>query len=585
MTVLLLSLSLLGCTPQPSFAPVSRGTVVLGAGWSAQPWEDPPLNTASLSTATQLRLPAGMAGAGSELRLDGAWWTVEATVNGTAASATGGIAPTWVDLGGALVDGENTLSLQVSPPAPNTSTLETGGSLSSAARSPRGAQLLAAPILLLQPAQHVSYATLGATGSGLHPRAVTEDAPEGATVHFKAVLDGKVLADLGTAPVVAGTAQATEAPFPTDAWGIGAGSLFWLVAELRGADGAVLDRWAGRTGARQAQPSDSGGLQIGDQAGPLMGARMVNEGDMDFFRERLQGYAAAGVNALEVHGEQLRPDYLGAADELGLPVVVVPRCIGRSGRNRNVNRSTLAATYAAQDARMARALAEHPSVVLLAVEGPTGGARLHSDALLSGPLDGSRLPVAGSEPRVSFDVPARVVNISGGVTLATLQTTCMPKRCERAWMVEMTAHWNRNRSGRPSDQWALCAAAFSSHLDGGSPGGIIPTPNQRDEAGWSAAWGSLAASRGLPQVPGSGRGDATVTVTGLTPGEVVWLEAPLLNPTGAIADSSGAASLSLYHAGPATVRAGARSAAVTLTPGRWEDFAWLPQTATVALTP
>jgi hypothetical protein len=580
-------LMLASCTGRPDFTPVGRATVTLDAGWSARPWETPGSSVKVLELSTKLTLPAALAGGGSELRLDGAWWSILATTNGETSAGTGGIAPTWIDLGDALRPGENTLSLRITPPAPNASSLMTAGSLTSAARAPQGAQLQAAPTLILQPAVHVSFAEVGATAEGLRPRALVEGAPEGATVRFRAVLDGALLADLGSAPVTAGTAQAPLQPWSKKPWGIGGGALFWLTAELTDTSGVVLDRWAGRTGARTAAAGESG-LVIGGQSSVLMGARMVNQEDTASFRERLAWYASAGVNALEIHGEQLRPDWLSATDELGVPVVVVPRCIGRAGRNRQGAQGALGALYTEQDARMRRALAEHPSVVMLAVEGPTGGARLHSDAILTGDVaGGDRLPVAGSEPRVTFDFPARVLHIASGDRLENLQTSCMPRRCERSWVVEITPYWSRSRGHAPSPQtqWSLCAAAFASHLELGSPGGIIPTPNQRDQAGWSESWSAVAASADVPQLTGDGRGPSGLRVTGLQPGELVWLDAPLLTVVGAVADSSGTAILSLWHEGEATVRAGQRSAPVTLDAGEWEDFAWKPHFAAVDLSP
>lgn len=578
---------LASCSRTPSLAPVSRATVVLDGGWSEAPWDTPSENARALTLSTTLDLPEGLAGAGSELRLDGAWWEIQATTNGQVSATTGGIVPTWVDLGGALKAGQNTLALRIVPPVANASTLMTGGSMTSAARAPRGAQLQSAPTLILQPAQHVSYAEVGATPEALHPRAVLDGVPDGATVRFRAVLDGRVLAELGQATVAGGIAQAPAVPWRGDTWGIGEGALFWLSAELRSADGTVLDRWDGRTGARAAQPAE-GGLRIGDQVAVLMGARMVNDADTEAFRERLRGFAQAGVNALEIHGEQLREDWLSAADELGLPVVIVPRCIGRAGRSRHGARQALDVLYADQDRRMQRALAEHPSAVLYAVEGPTGGARLHSGDILQGsPGDGARLPVAGSEQQLAFDLPARVLHIAAGDTFETLQTSCMPKSCQDSWVVEITPYWNRSRSRAPSPQaqWALCAAAFQRHLEQGSPGGIIPTPNRNDTAGWVSSWRAVADAAQIPQVSGSGRGPSGLTVTGLAPGALAWLDAPLLSPVGAVADSSGTAVFSLWHQGAATVRAEGHEVDVQLVAGAWDGFTWRPHVVSVSLPP
>lgn len=582
----MLLLFLVGCDWTSGGAAHTRASIVLSEGWSSQPWSSTERPSHSVEMQTNIHLPDGIAHAGSELRMDGVWWAIDGNVNGNMLSATGGIAPVWLSVGPHLQEGQNELSFRLTAPEQATSTLLTGGSLTSSARAPTGAQISAAPTLIFQPEQHVSYAELQTAAEGVRPMAHTVDVPNGATVTFQAVLDGKILQRLGTATVQDGVALGELVDWGSASWALGDSALFWLTASLE-IDGQQIDHWAGRVGSRAVFPVN-GGLNIGNASTQLMGGRMVNEADMDSFSERLQMMTSAGLNAIEIHGEQLREDWLHAADELGLPVVVVPRCIGRAGRNRQGNVQKIQDLHLAQDLRMQRTLAAHPSAVLVVAEGPTGGYRLHSDQLIAGePAEGQRLPFAGSEPKYPFDVPARLVQITEGISLDTLDVQCSPRRCENAWMVEMTLYWSRDRRQvmDTESQWQLCAEAFSRHLDQGSLGGIVPLPNLRDTLGWQDAWHSLSTQREIPQVSGNARGKSTVEISGLAPGEWVWIDVPHLHPFGAVANASGQATLSIWHKGRAQVRSGARSATVDLQPGAWENFSWVPNITKVTLPP
>ena len=304
---MILLLSLLACTDRPSGTSGLPGHAVLhlDAAWDTRPWET---SAGSAQQTLQATFTLPNADLDGTLSLEGAWWTVQATLNGTPLPpATGGLVPLWIPLDGGLRAGQNTLQLTLAAPAPGTSTLETGGSLSSRDRSGAArAQLLRPPLLLLHPpGAHLSALALHAAADGrLGAQAEVEDAPPGATVRFQAVLDGAVLATLGEAPVEDGRAHLPpEADWPERRrWAApdAEAPLFWLRAELRDAQGAVLDQQAERVGARAVTVAD-GRLQVDGTPWVLLGARVVHDPRTPFAAQ-LSALAAGHIGALEIHG-------------------------------------------------------------------------------------------------------------------------------------------------------------------------------------------------------------------------------------------------------------------------------------------
>jgi hypothetical protein len=556
------------CTP--AVPPAMRAELTLDAGWSAAPWQQS-------AGGAELRIEGTFdldgAGDGSVLLVEGGWWRLTATVNGTVLPAvTGGLTEAAIPVGPHLRPGENTLALRVTAPS-GVDAILTGGSLSSVGRDQGAALLQAPPRLLLRPAAHIADAWLEARDGQLFPHAEVAGAPAGATVRFSATLDGRPLADLGTASVAAGVADAPGQPRDLPAWAAGSAALLHLHAELRDADGTRLDDAVIRTGVRQlsAVPLALDGTPL-----RLMGGRVVNQDPQTRLAEVFARLAPAGVNAAEIHGETFRRDWLEAADELGLPLVIVPRCIGRASQHSG-ERAALLATMAEQDAATARLLRTHPAVVLLAAEGPVRGDM----PLWTEPLIDTGIPIAGR------DLPARVLSLKPGDTLTTVERRCQPRDCQGSWLVELTPWWRTAPEGDKPDsltRWRLLSEALVAFMtDEAAVGAIIPTPNPREVTGWEDAWRQTAAALSIPAVPGDGRGRSEVVVTGATPGASVWLSAPLAPTVGAIADDTGSARLALYHDGPATLRVGTHSQSITLTPGRWQGYTWRPAVVEVAL--
>ena len=553
-------------------APTTQSELLLTAGWSAHPWaESVRSNPITIEGTFDL---GDDPGAGSVLVVEGAWWNLSATVNGTVLpGVTGGLTEAHIPVGPHLRDGDNTLHLTVSPPG-NTDPILTGGSLSSTARQAQNPLLWSPPRLLLRPGVYLDDAWLEVRDGTLHPHATAVGAPSGATIRFSATLDGSVLASLGEVAVVSGQADASADVTDLPRWQSDAAQLIHLTAELRDASGTSLDTLAVRTGIRElsAVPFTLNGSPL-----RLMGARVVNDGPQTSLPQTMATFAPAGINAAEIHGETFRRDWLDAADELGLPVVVVPRCIGRCSRYTG-DKEAILHQMGTQDTATARLLRRHPSVVLLAAEGPvSGGLPLWTQALL-----GSGIPLAG------HDIPARILSLKATDTLQEATLRCQPKDCRRAWLVELTPWWRKGaEEDKPGSalRWRLLADALIEYMQpaGGAIGAIVPSANPREIEGWEASWQRAAAALSIEPVSGSGRGPATVVVRGAAPGETVWLRAPMAPTVGAIADQSGVAELSLWHTGPATVIAGATQQAITLRPGQWQKYRWQPSVVEVEL--
>lgn len=456
----------------------------------------------------------------ADLVLEGAWWTATVTVNGHALEpVTGGYAPVSVRVGEWLLQGENTLAVSVVPPGEAVASVQDGElrTFSPLAGPPR---------LVLHGGSWVRAA--GLVGNGA--RAIVEDAPEGSRVAFSAWRDGERVADLGSAPVLGGIATVRSGGEHLPAWDLGNGerALLWLNAVLA-SDDATLDTAAFRTG-RAPVAVGTAGIEIGGVRRPLAGLRWSGAAvDAD-----LKWLAAAGLDAIELHGQPITEALLDATDEAGVAVAIVPRCDGRirqGGGTRRPIGSADPASWAnplldAQDARAIAAVLRHPSVVLWAMEADQAQkpARLDGIARDGRPIAGRDLPLLHGPPQ-----PA-------------------------GWQIEYTAD-----VVFPEQQLAAAIA-------GGATGGILPGPPGRAPESWLAGVTGALGGAGLA-VPQARIGPARVDVPGLLPGDVVWLEAPGTERVGAVAGADGVAQLSLWFEGAATVTLPSGSQPVTLRRG------------------
>jgi hypothetical protein len=568
-------LILVACTGTPAADPTGRATLDLASAWDRQPWLGQSGGGQALRLQARVDLPADRVLPGSVLVLEGAWWTVQAEVNGAALPpATGGLAPVELPVGPHLRAGENTLSLVLSPPAPGTPPLLTGGGLTSGARwKPNQPDLQVAPRLELRPAAHVATVALPLDGGRVTPTATVAGAPDGSRVRFSVSLDGEQVAQLGDGPVVDGRATAPEAGWDLDDWRPGRPALYLAQAELLGPDGAVLDRMARRTGALDIS-HDARALRISGDPVRLMAVRITSH-DRDL-PARFRELAPGGANGVEVHGELARTEWLDQADELGLPAVVVPRCVGRT--NKGNPTPAILDSQRAQDLRLVDHLAHHPSPVLWATEGSTASSQkknpgppkvLFTDGLLADPLD---------RPVTQHDLPARVQRVGAGGPARAHADSCEQEGCQGAWLTEVT--W---RGAPTPDMWTQMGARTQHALtEGGALGVVIPTPQRSGDASWAPAWAAVGAAVGAaPAVAGPFRARSVVQLSGGTPGSTVFVEAAGHPTVGTVLDASGGGTVRLWHAGSAEVVAGARRLPVTLTAGQWSG--WVEQPAPVSV--
>ena len=576
--LLALLLLLAACTGTPAADPTVRASLDLAAAFDRQPWSAGGPEGRDLRLAARFDLPADRVMRGSVLVLEGAWWTIQATVNGTALPpATGGLAPVELAVGTHLRAGANTLVLELSPPPPGTPPLLTGGGLASGARwKPDRADLQVAPRLELRPEAHVQTVSLPMNDGRVTPVARVAGAPVGSRVRFSVSLDGEQVADLGEGSVRDGRATAPATTWGLDAWRPGDPALYLVQAELLGPDGSLLDRLSRRSGALEVD-ADASGVSVSGEPVRVMAVRITSH-DADL-PGRFAELAPGGVNGVELHGELARSRWLDQTDELGLPTVVVPRCVGRTNKG-NPTEAILAAQHA-QDLRLVDHLAHHPSPLLWATEGSTADSQkknpgppkvLYTEGLLEDPL---------VRPVTQHHLPARVQRVGPGTPGSAAYDSCEVEGCVGAWLTEVT--W---RGAPAPDMWSRMGARTQHALtEGGALGVVIPTPQRRGDASWAPAWAAVGAAVGAtPSPTGPFRAGSVVQLSGGRPGAAVFVEAPGHATVGTVLDETGAGAVRLWHVGTASVVAEGRRLPVTLTAGRWSDWVEEPAPVGVALS-
>lgn len=578
VAIALLGAACTGRAPAPD--PGARAVVSLDRAFDLRPWAEtrPSQRRGPLELRATFTLPADRVGAGSALELEGLWWTAAVTVNGQALPpVTGGNATAVVPVGGALQAGENTVVLRLSPPTDET-PLEHGGGLASSSFSRDRATLQAPPRLVLRPAAHVAWATLRAVGDQVVPVAQVSGAPAGAVVRFSVVDDAGDLHPLGQGAVGAdGRVEAAPAAWSLERWAPGSPALYPLQAALVAGDDA-LDRLTTRVGVR-AVTVDRQALRIDGRPHRLVGARVTNRPDLGDLPERFAALLPAGVNALEIHGELPRSTWLDLADEVGLPVVVVPRCVGRTRRGSRATPAVYAVQQA-QDDRFVADLADRPSVLMWVGEGPSPTSQrgqdvplvMWTDRLLADPLQ---------RPVVQHHLPDRFLQTQVPGPDGVVHHSCEREPCAGAWIVEVT--WE---GPTVPAMWPAMATAFQQSVEVGAVGGVVPTPERHDVANWAAAFRPVTEAVGAPPLTLDGhRAASRVTVAGAPPGAIAFLEAPGAGTVGAVVGPGGTAALELWHAGAASLEIDGQQQPLTLEPGTWEGLTRVGGQAAVAWPP
>ncbi|GEM_PF-2428820 len=544
---------------EPSGA-AARLDLTLARGWSVTPDPKPPwvapARTAAVHLETTVTIPADRVGPGSVLVLRDTSWSAQVTVNGTALPAqTGGLAPIEVPVGPYLKAGANQLVVRISGPR-GVSPLLSG---QDSAR----ARLGEPPVLSLRPAAYVDDAWVTLDDGAATASARVDSAPAGSVVHFSAMLDGRVLQTLGQAKVVDGQATAAAAPWKGPVWSLGLAqgpALFQLQATLAGPDGALLDRHTTRTGLRDFGVEDRA-LALNGQTLRLLGQRVTQDTTLTAIA-RLT--AAAGHNVVEYHGRLPSPADLAQADERGLPVVVLPRCPGILNWRGLSAQARDPGPCVAPDAALVQSLSGHPSLVLWILEEGPGGPNQAREGLLTDPL---------ARPIVGHHLPGQALVVDGPGSGRD------PSMFAGHWITEMGS-----RREHAADPRALPMRLLAT-LKAGAVGGIVHGPARGRAQGWAQVWQELLVDKGVsPWIPGTHRAESRVTVSGLTRGQVAWIEAPGHPPVGATADRNGVARLALWHQGTVTLHVGDLTQTLQVAPGTWSDTGWTGE-ATQASVP
>lgn len=516
-----------------------------------------------------IEIPAAWAGARAALVTEATGWRIRVSVDGVEVGTdTGGAWNSRVDLGDALTPGPHVLGLAVE--AADEANIVLGET-----RSPinawtwgmprRGEAVLRGRVTLeIGPAarvEHVGARLLEAEGGAftLEATAWTTGLPAGARVDFSLVRDGSVRLDAGGAEVDADGRARVTVPYDGPRWPDPDG-LAWLVAD---AGGGVVR--AERVGPRAAVVDGDtlrlNGERVYYAAWRMSGSGLAGRGP---FATLVTQAAAIGANALALHGEVVPGFLLDAADELGLPVVLTPRCDGQMRATGVVKATPERMSFAAEgDHRIVAAQRRHPSLVLWALEAGTmpGGATVH-------PVYGqSELPLLDEYHNAALGDPT-LARVEGG------DDQRAPFYRELAW-----------QPNGGSDLGQKLAPVIAAEAKTGI-GLVLPSISEdrpdllRQREGLRDA---VAAAGITPMAPGTRRGVSTlrvaVTRAGSPAGGVpVLVDLPAQPTVGAFTDAAGVAWIEVDYVGRAKVHTvdGSVVTEVDITAGAWAPPRWNP---------
>lgn len=502
---------------------------LLGCASPPSPVGDPVVEV-ELPPGDRVRFVLDGAESAPRLRLDGGWWGVHLTLDGAALPAVyPGYAPLDVPLPD-LAAGPHELAVSMSLPSTEPWVL----ALPNKNRWPQRPTLT----LVLGDGPHVGSLAVPLVKGELQPVVTVEGAPAGATVELVVQHDGEVVHRWEPVPV--------GAPFPPmklrgRRWEVSNPELYVATAILRDGE-KVLDQRSLRTGFREVELVD-GSLRLGGEPFAVMALHGGREDELPTLLTTLQ---AGGGNAVEIHGTVTPARFFAVADELGLPLVYVPRCDGRLWSHGDDPRTTwkrLHAELREQEERLLSASAARPSLLVWVCEGTED---VRSDACGGLHTDPLHRPVLG------LDVPA--AGISGRERQAS-----RPK----SWNVEI------GLQPGPGPSPAQVAQAFLVMTGTGGPGGVFLSPRPGDQ-GWAAAWQGAAKQLGITAWrPSSARATSTLVVKGVEPGRFVTVQAPWAGRIGAVANAAGEATIPVWHVGEVVVDVGGVSRTVELREQRW----------------
>ncbi len=575
-----LALALMACHRGAPAPVASEVAITLDGEWSSKPWVAEPRgapNGLPVQLSTTFAVSAELAGQPVDIVLEGLWWNAQLWLDKErVGTVVGGRPPVRARLSDGLTEGEHSLLLVIQP-ARGVSRFAHGGGLGSTTPTTR-ATLHNPPVLQFGPS---SVKTAGVRVKG--PKATafarfdTARVPEGTEVRFQTVLDGRVQTEFGVVKVDAsGNATSPGTPPRGPLWEWGKPSLSHLMVEVLAADGTARERHSVRTGLRETVMTPSG-LQVNDTKGPAVAVRVLHGLSEPDLLAVFSDAAPAGVNAVEIHGDMVDSRQLSLADELGIPLVVLPRCVGRVGRPPGGGVS-LVETLRDQDRRMVAGVGAHPSVVSWLVEGDRqilGPGRKDDDGEVDPwtdviPADPMRRSVVG------VDIPGTLLQVRD---LRTGDYTC-PAGCAGKWIVESTF-----RIVPTPNLWSAVARAWGKAASEGIPGGTLPTPRAAENDAWVRAFTPVLKEMGAPSFPLAQRkrANSRLRVTGAAPGELIWIEAPGATLVGAQAGSDGVATVDIWYDGDATVHGQGWSQEVDLDAMHWQGVKLYGEVAEVAV--
>lgn len=491
------------------------------------------------------------------LILPGLRGRAQLTLNGEdLPEVNGGPGPTEVPLGGRLRVGTNDLRALVDSPA-ELPVLVTNGCV-------RHPTLGSDVHVILHPESWVRSVVLVGDGEKVGGAVRVRGQPAGSSVQLEAWLDGERIAWSGSADVGDdGEAQVPGTVWPGPRWRPGESggeTLVNVVAILLDGEGRVLDRASRRAGVRELLHV-GGELELDGEIHRLMAIRADPETPP---HEQLETWLGGGVNAVEIHGVAPSPSWLAEADELGLPVVVLPRCDGRlwvgidPAQQRRVLESHTS-ILEAQDRELAWESAGHPSLALWACEGSRDVASALCKHLTAGDPRGT--PAAGAQFS-SWPLPGE------GLREDLLPGEAAPRDfATDGWIVETMMEGKATTA-------AQAAASFVRACEAGALGGVIPPPAAMEPPNaWQKAWAGAARDLKAPSLDPEGRrASAKLKVRSLGPGQTVWLEVPGLTPVGTVAGAGGTALLGAWHRGAAAVVVDGNRREVDLSPVSWRGL-------------
>lgn len=533
----------------------------------------------ALELRRTISVPEGWAkDASIRLRAEASGWRMTVFVNGVeAGSDVGGLWAANVDVTGRLLPGENALAVRFEPPSEGNVRPGAASTPVAAWTSgvPRRDQVWVAGEMSLRfdGTHRVDDVDVRLEGEDLVARVRSTGAP-GGTAQFEVVRDGAVVTELPDATIQPDGTAESRARWVGPVWQVGGAEtplLQYLTVSV--GKGSLHQR---RFGARTVALA---GEQIAINGTPvyLAGLRYSQGGDdpRERFARFRQWMLSTGTNAVELHGAYLDPRLFAAADELGLPLIVTPRCEGQALLDGYAPESPERRAFLdAGDQRIAAVAAAHPSATLWPLE-EKARARV-SPALAA--IDGaviSRDRHWGIEEKLFADFVAGqhlpdFINELPSWTLEPVAGVSLGSRLDP--LVRLHAPVG-------------IGAVFPELGVLGDPrrGSLAPV-----QAYASELRASLAAA-GVPALrPGDRRGPATLVVRALrgdkpAAGVPITLRAPRHALVGGFTDSTGKATITLDYVGIAEVGVLGTDIrfGVVLESGMYRSGRWFPNVMAV----